>query len=756
MLADTPGNPPVSRHGTPMTSVPTTASCLPIRRALAATVWAGAALMAGCGGGGSGSSAEPAATSAGPAAAPAATDEALTQGLASRSAPGVQTLSIRARGVLAGNVGPLMEVRVGGATVATLEVRSTESLDYNISTSRLVAGAQVDIAFRNVAVIGGVQRNLVVDSVSDGTVVVIPSQPDVRFDVGSGAEAFDGINVQAGRSIFWGNGALRFSWPDPSLFVVSARDSASARFLQQATFGPTMADIERLRSISFSDWINAQIALPAAPEVLTHVQAKMNLGPDYLPVTGSKYSPDWVGQKFWAGAASSPDQLRKRVALALQEIFVVSQSESNLYYLNRAYANYIDNLNRQAFGNFRQLIEDVALTPVMGIYLSHMRNRKEDMATNRQPDENFARELMQLFTIGLYELNQDGSLKLNAQGQPVETYSNADVMALARVFTGWSWGFDDAQLTEANFLWRTPDLKERSPLAVDVRRMKPYPGVGSQTEKRLLAGRAAAATVPVSASPEDSVRIALDSLFNHPNVGPFIGKQLIQRLVTSNPSPAYISRVAQAFNDNGRGVRGDLAAVVRAILLDTEARSAPTPGFGKIRQPVLRVSHWMRAFNARSASGEFLLTDETQKLGQRVHQSPSVFNFYRPGYVPANTAVATAGMGAPEMQIVDEASTAHWVNMLELMLSQGLGWHGSQVDVTTPLAAETAWTTTSVSLLLSRLDVLLFAGRMSPALRKNIVQAMLGVPEDADRQDLARTRVAIYIAMSSPEYLVQR
>lgn len=245
------------------------------------------------------------------------------------------------------------------------------------------------------------------------------------------------------------------------------------------------------------------------------------------------------------------------------------------------------------------------MSPAMGIYLSHMRNRKEDPVSGRLPDENFAREVMQLFTIGLYELDDDASLKLDAGGRPIETYNNADVMAMAKVFTGFSWAFPDSELTESKFRWINPTYSVAADQRIDLQPMKAYPGMHSTVEKTLFAGKPWATTLPAGASARDDVNKALDVLFNHPNVGPFIGRQLIQKLVTSHPSPAYVSRISAVFNDNGSGVRGDLAAVVRAILLDPQARALPDANFGKVREPVLRIAHWMRAFNAASTNGAY-------------------------------------------------------------------------------------------------------------------------------------------------------
>jgi len=250
--------------------------------------------------------------------------------------------------------------------------------------------------------------------------------------------------------------------------------------------------------------------------------------------------------------------------------------------------------------------------------------------------------------------------------------------------------------------------------------------------------------------------MALDTLFNHPNVGPFIGRQLIQQFVTSNPTPAYIARVAQTFNDNGRGVRGELSAVLRAVLLDPEARTAPTSSFGKLREPILRVTHWMRAFDARSASGMYQVTQDLEGLGQRPNKMPSVFSFFRPGYAPQSGALALAGLGSPEMQIMDESSIAIWVNAMELMLREGMGWHGTSRDVTAALPDEASLVASTPAALVERLNLLLFDGRMSQVMRKALMDAMQGVPTWDANRNIKQARVAIFVAMTSPEYLVQR
>ena len=673
------------------------------------------------------------------------------------AAQGTATLTVRARGSLAGGVGPTMQVRVNGAIVGAVEVRATDLADYSFTVPALAAGAKVDLVFTNDAVIAGADRNLYIAYVSSGANTVLPTMPGAIFDRGDGAKAFDGVDTMPGRGELYWSGALRLAWPAaPYASPFAARMADAARFLQQASFGPSNNDLMRLVQQSYAVWIDQQVAQPATPDFVSFVQGKYALGDDYRP-QGSKYTNSWVAQRFWGTAAAAPDQLRRRMAFALQEMMVISQVDSNLYFHSRAHASYLDALNRNALGNFRTLLEDVALSPAMGIYLSHMRNRKEDPATGRVPDENFAREVMQLFTIGLYELNADGSVKTDAAGKPIETYSNLDVMALARVFTGWSWAFPDAELTEHNFRYGGPEYTRALDRSIDLLRMRAYPGQHSTSEKRLFAGKPWAVTLPAGNSAEADLRAALDALFNHPNTAPFLARQLIQHLVTSDPSPAYVARVAAQFNNNGKGVRGDLAAVARAILLDTEARNAPAPNFGKLREPILRVTQWMRSLGATSATGEYMMAYELDGLSQRALNPPSVFSWFRPGYVPPNTRFAVAHATAPEFQLVNESTTANWVNLAESMAGGGLGWTGSARDVTTRLDNLVALASAGdVGGLLQQLNLLLFAGAMSPELKRDILDAIGGVGGSDAASQLNRARVAVFVALASPEYLVQR
>ncbi len=522
----------------------------------------------------------------------------------------------------------------------------------------------------------------------------------------------------------------------------------SSRFLAQATYGGTEDEIARMQRTRYVDWVVDQFK--KSPRALEPVlRARMQANPEL------EVSTREINDAYWKLAVTADDQLRQRVTFALSQIFVVSLNDGAVSGYPLGLANYYDTVAKHAFLNFRDLLEAVTLHPMMGLYLSHLRNRKEDPKQGRVPDENFAREVMQLFTIGVHELEQDGTVRLDARHEPIETYTNEDVTGLAKVFTGWSWGGPDT--TDQRFHGSLKDPRR------EVLPMQPYPQFHSTSEKRFLG-----IVVPEqsSADPRASLAAALDRLAGHPNVGPFIGRQLIQRLVTSNPSPEYVARVAAQFTDNGEGTRGDMRAVIRAVLLDQEARdpvAAANPVFGRLREPVLRLAHWLRAFGARSVTNEYLIgpTDNpATSLGQSAFRAPSVFNFYRPGYVPPNTPVADAGMVSPEMQITHETSVAGYLNLMRGIIERGAG-SGNPRDVRTSYGAEIG-IADNPALLAERMNLLLLAGGMSPGLRSQLEQAIgsINLPTgDAERIERARRNrvyLAIYLAMASPEYLVLR
>lgn len=519
--------------------------------------------------------------------------------------------------------------------------------------------------------------------------------------------------------------------------------SESFRFFKQATFGASGLQAENLLTDGYQRWINQQFATRTS-SMRAYIDARLIADPE------ASARADWVYEAFWKNVATGDDQLRQRVTFALSQIFVISMRDSSVSRYPRGVAHYYDLLASNAFGNFRDLLEDVALNPMMGLYLTHLANEKGDPDSGRVPDENFAREVMQLFSLGLYELNVDGSLKLDGSGKPIETYDTEDVEGMAKIFTGLSWGGADTERGRFKGWIKHPQR--------EILKMNPYSQYHSTEEKRFLG-----VVIPEGSSDAlADVSIALDALFNHPNVGPFLARQMIQRLIMSNPSPAYIARVASQFNDNGQGVRGDMRALVKAVLFDEDARSltiAAQPTSGKIREPILRFAEWMRAYRAVSTTGRFSVgntDDQGSRLGQTVLRSPSVFNFYRPGYVPPNTPIADASLVSPEMQITHETSVAGWLNMMRSAVERG--W-GSSRDVKPNYEIEISLADDPPELV-ERINIILLNGTMSNRLRER-VQSTVGDRQihatdatRAQRDRANRVHLAVFMTMASPEFAV--
>ena len=394
----------------------------------------------------------------------------------------------------------------------------------------------------------------------------------------------------------------------------ASREQA-ARFLTQATFGPTDADIDRVMAIGYSAWIDEQLARPAASHRASWEAANATIK---AANASSSAGQDQVFESFWRQAVSGEDQLRQRWAYALSQVFVISMADDNVGNNPRAVAAWMDMLGDKGLGNYRDLLETVSRHPLMGQYLSHLRNQKADARTGRVPDENYAREVMQLFSIGLVELNADGSARSDGS-KALESYTQADVAGLAKVFTGWSWACPE---WPDNSCFFGGSANGNSDPDRSFNAMLGYPQYHATDEKQFLG-----TTIPAQSQsdPQASLRIALDALAAHPNVGPFIGRQLIQRLVTSNPSPQYVAAVTSAFKNSG----GDMKAMLRAVLLHSEARRA-SDAQGKLREPVLKLSAFLRAFGFTSDSGNYRVgnTDNPgSALGQSPLRSPSVFNF---------------------------------------------------------------------------------------------------------------------------------
>lgn len=557
----------------------------------------------------------------------------------------------------------------------------------------------------------------------------------------------------------------------PAAAGPSNAPAAAARFLTQATYGPTSAEITRLSTMSYAAWIDEQFAKPQAYHRLYMNQAAADLA-----AAGGSISQTNFFDSYWSQAIAGDDQLRQRAAFALSQIFVVSFTDATLRSQPRGVASYYDMLGENAFGNFRDLLEAVALHPMMGVYLSHLKNQKENPETGRVPDLNFAREITQLFTVGQYKLNLDGTAVTGADGKTVAAYTSADLEGLSQVFTGWSWyaGSVTTDRTNRRFFGSDANLER------DWRPMQDYNRYAANTDFHSIGAKNfLGVTIPAqtlaTADTKGDLKIALDTLFNHPNVGPFIGRQLIQRLVTSNPSPAYVARVAAAFNDNGSGKRGDMKAVWKAILLDSEARTvSSSTSAGKVREPVVRLANFMRAFNATSSSGRFMgignTDDPATRLNQTVLFAPTVFNFYRPGYVPSSKPIADAGLVAPEFQIVHDVSVAGYMNYMRSVVQVD-----TSRDIQQDYGAELALAAAPADLV-ERMNLLLFAGTMPDALRAQLVGAVtsraLPAPIYATGADPAtatptnqasidtakrdRVYLAVFMSMASPDYLIQK
>ena len=439
-------------------------------------------------------------------------------------------------------------------------------------------------------------------------------------------------------------------------------------------------------------------------------------------------------EAWWYTVVKAPDQLRQRVAFALSEIMVISANGNDMYSYPEAMATYWDVLARDAFGNFRQLIEDVTLNPGMGDYLDMVHNDKPNPYDNTEPNENYARELMQLFTIGLYKLNQDGSQQLDNNGHPIPTYDQDVVEGYAHVFTGWYW----YQTGTPSWWYWPPDY--RHPMIA-------FPDHHDTGAKLILNG----VTLPAGQTQAQDLKMGLDAIFNHPNVGPFVGKHLIQCLVTSNPSPGYISRVAAAFADNGRGVRGDMTAVLQAILLDPEAHTSPiSDTYGREREPLIRLANLYRAFNASASSGKFLVSGVDFSFSQAPLYAPSVFNFFSPFWSQTG-AIENAGLVAPEFQITTDTTVITSANKMRSEVYRRSD--PSNPDrIVLDLSAQTSLASDPASLVDS-LNTLLMAGQMSSGMRSIVVNAVTQIPV---AKTLERAQTAVHLIVTSPEFVIQK
>ncbi len=586
---------------------------------------------------------------------------------------------------------------------------------------------------------------------------------------------------------------------------------AAAGFLNRATFGATDASVAALSMDNTAGWFTTQFDAAPTP----------NGTPGYWRTTPS-FHLDWVTRRkadfdaayaaalaaagpnptnkpnhqqvkntqfqegFWARAVLGDDQLRHRMTLALSEIFVVSFVSSTI--TPRIAAAWYDMLSAHALGNYFDVLKSVTLHPAMGIYLNIVANTQADNDPSRHPDENYAREIMQLMSVGLNKLGPDGAVQTDSSGAPIATYTHDDIAGLAKVFTGWSWY---AKVPTATTFTKQPgDGTDAS--SPDVQSLIAYPTYHSQRSKTFLGATLPAYTggspttagvAALKAYQTGELDAALGVIFNHPNVGPFIGKRLIQRFVTSNPSPAYVGRVVAAFNGDPTQptTRGDLFATVKAVLTDPEALDRATAlsssTWGKLREPVIRMVHWLRACAATSAATtsaptgnfpQFADFGDPGELAQAPLESPTVFNFFDPYFTPTGTTISKAGLVAPEFQAVDALTVASYANLMAQVIELK-GWPGGGAQVTyaneiAVLTPTTAGAADQDQALIDRLNFLYFGGSMSSTMSARLTRVLAGTSSTSrtptatqiGQVRLDKVRNALLIVMTSPEYLVQR
>lgn len=538
-------------------------------------------------------------------------------------------------------------------------------------------------------------------------------------------------------SLVLNSGSIEFQ-PPPSVPTASdaiSTDTEAARFLTQTTFGPIRADMDRVKEIGINAWIDEQMAKPTS-----HLSADTVAEWVAVPQGGRGMDNARPGffhrnSAWFKDVINGEDQLRQRVAFALSQIFVISIENTQLLNWENGVTAYYDVLLDHAFGDFRSLLEKVTLQPSMGLYLSHLRNAKADPETGALPDENYAREVMQLFTIGLNELQPDGTLKLNNRGLPIATYTNDTIQEMAKVFTGWTF----ASANPNN------DNQFRRSARDDVTPMILFPQFHDDSEKTIITGR----VLPAGQGGEADLRDTLDTLFEHPNTGPFIARRLIQRLVTSNPSPGYIYRVAQKFADNGSGQRGDLGAVVRAILTDYEARStelAATGSFGKLKEPILRLTGLFRLLPVSADDGRLDIRGMEGLLAQEPLRAPSVFNYFEPDYTRPGS-IAGAGLFAPEFQIMTDTTSITASNMYYNHIYGTPGGVRMGFDPVMSMVDDP-------DQLIATLNLHLAANQFSALTVTNLKAAYNALPSNTSAVN--KIRAMVHLAMSIPEAAIQR
>jgi len=512
----------------------------------------------------------------------------------------------------------------------------------------------------------------------------------------------------------------------------SVAPADAARFLSQATLGASWEEIHRTADMGYDAWLEEQFNRPVGyhQPFLDRLALQLSQTDPALELEVESEHRRW---SWWEQVMQGPDSLRQRVALALSEHFVVSDDLSQIRDNPQGLANYYDMLLGNAFGNYRDLLMDVTLHPIMGVYLSHLRNERS--RGGRFPDENYAREIMQLFSIGLFLLHPDGSFVVDGSGAPIPTYDNDDITEFAKIFTGLAYDSPERDFRGGQAEWTRP--------------MRMYDEYHEPGPKYLLRGM----YVPAGQTGMQDIDDAIDNLFNHPSVGPFVARRLVQRLVTSNPSPEYLERVSTAFADNGDGVRGDMKTILRAVLMDPEAREFPHLSrieHGMLRESFLRRVHLARAFDASNLAFDYPISDSgaPRDFGQRPLSSPTVFNFFLPDHQPTGE-IADADLFAPEFQIVTAVTAISSANQLRSQVDGVMNRNSNDLfEVRLNLTDEIA-IASDVRALIDRLDLILMYGHMSQAMRQILIDTVSRVSDLEER-----VKMAVFLISISPEYSV--
>ena len=535
----------------------------------------------------------------------------------------------------------------------------------------------------------------------------------------------------------------------------------ASRFLFQAAFGGKKAEVETLaETLDFEAWIDNQIALTptTVTEQLEDIWAELyQLYIDNGIAEEDIYGPNHIpfNYSWWQNLMDKEDQLRMKLAYMLSELLVVSADNSDIYQYGDGLADFYDIFMNHAFGNYKDILMEVSLHPLMGFYLSHLDNPKAIPEENIFPDENYAREILQLFSIGLYELNMDGSRKLDSNGEEIPTYTNDHIKELAKVFTGLGAGAVDEQAqeyeTEPYFGMGFWGADKVTPMAM-------YEDFHEPGEKSLLGVE----TIPAGQSGMQDIEDAIDFIFNHDNVGPFLARRFIQRLVKSNPSPEYIERVALTFNDNGAGERGDMAAVVKAILLDTEARDCipMLQDFsGRLRAPTTKYTHIAKSLDLDSPLGRYWNQGYAYWLStwHLPMHAPSVFNFYLPDHAPNNTFIDN-NIVAPEFQIHNTQIATSYINQVaDWTLYNNFMYSWEQDDpvvniITDPLESLAEET----EKLLNELDILFTHGQLSDETRGYLRDAIEPLHASNGYNNLDRVKMILSLFFISADYNIMR